>query len=185
MASNNHNQSQEDLSLTKDDKLNTLNKFVKNLEVLSEVKEYDKLTVDSYNQLTVDGLYYTQGIVRRLYGNGREVTINAIEQLVDEIFEYTDTLLNNEHDKRKKNKLNISYSINPNMLNNTVKDFKDTNTDILNKLIENLETSTKGLQNLKVTFLIDTTVTFKLDLLIPKIKNKFTTVKKMIKKTPF
>jgi len=185
MASNNHKSSGESDQLTQDKKMNLLTNFVKNLEVLGQINEYDKLTVDSNNQLMIDNCYYTQGLVRRIYGNGRETTVEAIDKLITNVFKFTDDLLYQQCEERKYNKLNISYDIEKNVFNNNMKNIKDKNTDILKQITKSLGNCNSGLQNLKVTYLSDTIVSSKLDLLISKIENRITTINKIINSNPF
>lgn len=184
MASNNHKSSGESDQLTQEIKMKLVANFVKNLEVIGEVNEYQKLTVDSNNQLMIDNCYYTQGIIRRIYGNGREVTIQAIDNLITDLFKFTDKLLHQQCEEREFNKLNIAYDIEKNEFNNDIKNFKDKNTDILKQIVESLTNCNSGLQNLKVTYLEDNNISNRLDLIISKIENRITTINKMLKNKP-
>lgn len=167
--------------LPKSEKLIILDQLMKNLEIIGEVKEYDKLIVDSNNQISIDTLYYTQGIVRRLYGNGRDATINGLTRLITDVFKFTDGLLNQEREKRQHNMLNISYDIKANIFDNKMNNYRDTSSDILNRIATGLDAAATGLQNLKITYVNDAQVNTQLDLLISKIQHRVDTINKIVK----
>lgn len=174
------NESESKIQL-KSEKIKYLDNLMQNMDVISNIKEHDKLTVDSDNQFSIDNLYYTQGIVRRLYGNGRDATIAGLTKLISDVFKFTDDLLLEEREKRQNNMLNISYDIKCTPYNNKMKNYKDTSSDILSKISTGLSKAAKGLQNLKITYVNDQQISIQLDLLISKMEHRTDTINKTIK----
>lgn len=165
----------------KSDKLKYLDQLIQNLEVIGNINEYDKLTVDSNNQISIDTLYYTQGIVRRLYGNGRDATLTGLTKLVTDTFKFTDELLLEERNKRQQNMLNVAYDIKANVFDNKMNNYKDTSTEMLNRISAALGVAATGLQNLKITYVNDNQIGVQLDLLISKMEHRVDTIKKTVK----
>lgn len=165
----------------KSEKVKYLDQLIQNLEVIGNIKEYDKLTVDSNNQFSIDTLYYTQGIVRRLYGNGRDATLAGLTKLVTDTFKFTDELLLEERNKRQQNMLNVAYDIKANVFDNKMNNYKDTSTEMLNRISAGLGVAATGLQNLKITYVNDNQIGVQLDLLISKMEHRVDTIKKTVK----
>lgn len=163
--------------LTKNEKIDLIDNYILNLEIISHIKEYDKLSVVN-KQMSIDTPSYLQGLVRKWYGEGRNETLDAITNLINDIFQLTDELLNDERNKRRNNQYNVSFDIETN--SNRIKNFKDTNSDILTKLMINLDKSVGGLQNLKITYLGDISITSQLDIIISKIQNRCDKIKKLL-----
>lgn len=166
--------------LNKKEKTDILEKYLLSLEILGHIKEFDKLSVVN-NKIEIDYPSYIQGIKRRWYGDSRKETLVAINQLINNIFKFTDDLLNDERQKRKNNHFNISYDISLNQSRiNAVTNFKDTNSDLLTKIMINLTKSISGLQNLKITYLGDVAISSQLEILISKIQNRIDKIKKLL-----
>jgi hypothetical protein len=161
--------------------IKNLDNLIHNLETIGNVKEHDKLNVDSNNNFSIDTLYYTQGIIRRIYGNGRDTTLNGLSKLIDDVFIFADDLLAKERKKRQYNMLNISYDIKTNVFDNKINNYKDISSDILNKIAIYLEKAIYGLQNIKITYINDSQVTDQLDIIISKITHRVDTIKKIVK----
>jgi hypothetical protein len=164
-------------TLTKNEKLDLIDNYMLNLEIISHIKEYDKLSVVN-KQMSIDTPSYIQCLIRRWYGEGRNETLDAITGLINEIFQLTDELLNDEREKRRNNQFNVSFDIETNT--NRIRNFKDTNSDILTKIMINLDKSIGGLQNLKITYLGDISITSQLDIIISKIQNRCDKIKKLL-----
>ena len=126
-----------------------------NLKIISNLKEYDKLSTMDKNVLCIDSPSMFQGLYRTLYGDSREETLNKLEDIINNIFEITDNLLN------KKN--------NSNCFN---KNFDDDVSTTFQNIVMGLSESIKGLQNLKITYLKDVSITSKIDIIINKIQNR-------------
>ena len=166
--------------LTKKKKTDILEKYLINLEILGHIKKFDKLSVVN-NKIEIDYPSYLQGIKRRWHGDGRKETLSAINKLIDDVFKFTDDLLNDERQKRKNNHFNISYDISLNSTKtNEVINFKDTNSDLLTKIMINLIKSVTGLQNLKITYLGDIAISSQLEILVSKIQNRIDKIKKLL-----
>jgi len=64
------------------------------------------------------------------------------------------------------------------------KNFKDATINIYQTINQNLTESIGGLQNLKITYLNDITMTSKLDMLIVKIQNRISKINNMMVLNP-
>ena len=171
----------ESKTIVRSERLKHLEQLIHNLEVIGNIKEFNKLIVDSNNQFSIDTLYYTQGIVRRLYGNGRDTTLSGLTKLITDIFKFTDDLLNQEREKRQQKMLNIAYDIKTNTYDNKINNYKDSSSGILDRIAKGLELAVSGLQNLKITYVNDNQVSIQLDLIISKIEHRVETVNKTVK----
>jgi hypothetical protein len=145
-----------------DDKL--LENLLLNVKILSNIKEFDKLSTSNDEMLVIDSPSYLQGIYRTLYGDSREETLNKIDNIISDLFKITDEMLDNETKKKKK------YHNN----------FKDDNSTIFQKIAINLSESVKGLQNLKITYIKDVSITSRLDIIINKIQNRINKIVQLL-----
>ena len=58
--------------------------------------------------------------------------------------------------------------------------FKDDNSTIFQKIAINLSESIKGLQNLKITYIKDVSITSRLDIIINKIQNRINKIVQLL-----
>lgn len=147
---------------SKDDKI--LENLLLNVKILSNIKEFDKLSTSNDEMLVIDSPSYLQGIYRTFYGDSREETLNKIDNIINDLFKITDEMLDNETKKKKK------------YYNN----FKDDNSTIFQKIAINLSESIKGLQNLKITYIKDVSITSRLDIIINKIQNRINKIVQLL-----
>lgn len=145
-----------------DDKI--LENLLLNIKILSNIKESDKLSTSNEEMLVIDSPSYLQGIYRTLYGDSREETLNKIDKIINDLFKITDEMLDNESKKKKR-------------YNNK---FKDDNSTIFQKIAINLSESIKGLQNLKITYIKDVSITSRLDIIINKIQNRINKIVQLL-----
>ena len=121
-----------------------LNKILLNLEILSQIKENDKISIQlvpGEKKLFVDHFSYLSSLTRWYNRYNREDSLN-----------YLDELLNNiQH--------NASYIINGNHLQEC------------DLLVSSIRKALKGLDNLKETYNIDSIISSRLILIIDKLKS--------------
>lgn len=121
-----------------------LNKILLNLEILSQIKENDKISIQlvpGEKKLFVDHFSYLSSFTRWYNRYNREDSIN-----------YLDNLLNNiEH--------NACYIINGNHL------------EECDLLVLSIKKALKGLENLKETYNADSIISSRLILIIDKLKS--------------
>ena len=164
-TNNNNKINNKDNDLPVDKKvINNLEKLLLNLKIIANLKEYDKLSTSDKNVLIIDSPSLFQGIYRTFYGDSRDETLNKIESIINEIFSITDNLL-------EKSQNNNSYFN---------KNFDDDISTTFQSIVLNLSESVKGLQNLKITYLKDVSITSRIDLIINKIQNRITKIVQLL-----
>ena len=172
-----------------DDMEGKLDKLLLELKILSNVKEFDKLSVR--DNLVIDSPHILQCITRKMCGDSRDKTISFIDTIINEIFSILDFLLEEEIEKAQPITImkTPQYSYNTKKNNKTNKNcktinFKDDTINIYQTINQNLTESIGGLQNLKITYLHDITMTSKLDMLIVKIQNRISKINNMMVLNP-
>lgn len=157
-------------NLSDDEIEKKLESYLLNLKILSNIKEFDKLSTDGDN-IIIDPPYIFQGLIRAWNGDSRTITITNINSLINYIFEISDILLEKEL---------VNTSNNSKFLINKPK-FMDNNSMLFQKIVIGLNESINGLQNLKITYIGDVSITSKLDLIITKIQNRINKINAMLK----
>tara|TARA_B100000575_G_scaffold145139_1_gene115877 strand:+ start:4138 stop:4761 length:624 start_codon:yes stop_codon:yes gene_type:complete len=168
---NNDKNLDNNISSKNEDEINqsNLENLLLNLQIISNIKEYDKLSIIS-ERLSIDRPTIFQGLWRKFNGDGRTETLDSISNLIETIFRYTDTLL----EKENKNKYKISCRLDDNIT------FSDETSKIFSDIMINLDNCIKGLQNLKITYLSDISINSQLNFLISKISNRVDKIKKIL-----
>ena len=133
-----------------------LNKLITNLDNISSLKESDKLSIDN-ELLVIDEVSFFQSIYRKFNNDSRTRTIEHIEKIIKELFEYIDNLNSDKNIFKEK----------------TISDY--------NKLNQYLIRTIPGLQNLKITYFNDIKITNRLDLVIIKIENRINKINQLLK----
>lgn len=133
-----------------------LNKLISNLENISSLKESDKLSIDN-ELLVIDEVSFFQSIYRKFNNDSRTRTIEHIEKIIKELFEYIDNLNSDKNIFKEK----------------TISDY--------NKLNQYLIRTIPGLQNLKITYFNDIKITNRIDLVIIKIENRINKINQLLK----
>jgi hypothetical protein len=114
--------------------------------------------------IEIDNGNYTQAFRRWWNGHNRNETIEFLKDFIyNQTFKIIDDTLDNELDNKK-----------------TVNFFKETNHNILQKFLLELKNSIKGLQNLKITYSKDTTITSNLDQIIEEIQFRIERIKQSL-----
>lgn len=164
-----------------------LDKLLLELKILSNVKEFDKLSVK--DNLVIDSPHLLQFISRKIGGDSRDKTITFIDSIINDIFGILDLLLEEEIEKAEPISMmnTTQYTYSNNIANKNIKkkkNFKDATINIYQTINQNLTESIGGLQNLKITYLNDITMTSKLDMLIVKIQNRISKINNMMVLNP-
>jgi hypothetical protein len=146
----------------------TLDQLLLDLKIIASVKEYDKLAInESTKQLTIDKPYILQGVLRYLYGQGREQALEYIENIINAVFTMTDDLLES------------TTSTNASM--HTTLCFADDTKSIYQNIVHHLTSSISGLQNMKITYMKDIPCTSRIQLIIEKIQNRIQKINNLMK----
>ena len=144
------------MDISKTEKDNTLKKLLLNLEVVSNIKENDKLFINN-EMIYIDEPTIFQSLIRTYNGQNRQSCINMINELIDKIFEYLDNI-------------NIDNNV-----------FKENIISEYNIINQNLLKSIPGLQNLKITYFKDLDIVKQIDFLIIKIQNRINKINEILK----
>lgn len=141
----------------------SLDQLLLDLKIIASVKEYDKLAInEATKQLTIDKPYMLQGVLRYLYGQGREQALDYIENIINGIFTITDELLETPP-------------------SNTAIKFADDTKSIYQNIVHHLTSSIAGLQNLKITYMKDIPCTSRIQLIVEKIQNRIQKINNLMK----
>ena len=144
------------MDITKTENKDKLKKLLNNLETISKIKENDKIYIYDDN-ISLDEPYILQFIVRKYNGQTRQNSINNINKLIDDIFEYLDNI-NKENNVFKENIISEYNIVNQNLLK-----------------------SIPGLQNLKITYFKDLDIIKQIDFIIIKIQNRIYKINDILK----
>ena len=139
-----NNKKQQSINQPIPENLFHLMELLTNLKLLSHVKQHDKLTCDTKNELVeIDSRYYLQGIRRWICGDTRTETINFIDKLVVSAEYLSENLILSKNTDDKHN---------------------------LKILTEDLISSKNGLNNLKITYFDDKLFVSRVENYLEKIK---------------
>ena len=142
---------------------NNLNRIFINLKIISNIKEFDKLSGLLDDIIEIDNAGITQPIRRWWHGRNRNETIDFLNTFISETFLIIDNTLSNE----------ITGTPNINF-------FKESNNNILQRFLLELTNSIKGLNNLKITYNYDIKFKSQLDTLIEGIQFRVDKIKEAL-----
>ena len=124
------------------------------LKILSQLKEFDKLI--SHPTLEIDNRHFCQGIRRWYDDESRDKTVDKIGEVFKYIFEYIDQIVQNERSNEGRDR-----------------ELFDQNTSqLLQRFMVDIKNAIIGIENLRLTYRYDITISSKLQLLIDKLKIK-------------
>jgi hypothetical protein len=127
-----------------------------NLKIISELNSSDKLSF-SEEKFSIDNPTYLQGMYRWWSGEDRAKTLEHLNRIIDNTFDYMDKTFTNTLQT----------------VGNSTREEKilyENNSQVLQKFYIALIDATKGLDKLKSTYSYDKSMTTGLDLLISKIR---------------
>jgi hypothetical protein len=146
------------------------------LKIIASIKEYDKLIITD-SHLSIDKPYMLQGVMRYLYGQCRDQAITYIEEIIQQIFDFTSGLL--DVPDSVVSKAPASFILRD---NEKVKfKFADDAKTIYQIMVQHLISSIAGLQNLKITYMNDIPSTSRIQLIIEKIQNRIQKINNLMK----
>lgn len=137
--------------------------IILNMKIIGNIQKQDKLSKNNDNVLEIENNDILQGIRRWYGGRNRTNTIQNLKKVINSCFDIIDVTLTNEtsdHDDSK------------------VKYFAEENSSLLQRFLVEMNSASKGLDNLKITYKEDITVVSEieclkeqLDIRIKKINN--------------
>ena len=135
-----------------------------NLDLISRIKEHDKLTHDD-RLLKIQNYSYTRKFIRWYNEDSRDKTIEFLNKVVNDVMETTSAILEEELDKNTLQKSG----------------FDEENSSILRRLSTAMGKSIIGLENLKVTYTEDDSLQTRIDNLITKLNMRIDKVNNLLK----
>lgn len=147
------------------DKTKLIDNCLLNLKIISKLEENDKL-ITNQDILKIDKPVIFQGIKRWYSKEGRNTTMERLNNIFDESFNITDEILRNaKTDDNEENNLNYS------------------NSQIFQKFIVEFTNSLSGIDNLKKTYKDDIPMKSQLDMIGNKLNNRLEKMNKICKIT--
>ena len=136
-----------------------------NLKIISKLEENDKL-ITNKDILKIDKPVLFQGVKRWYSKEGRESTMEKLNEIYNESFKITDNILDNEKNDQKENS-----------------NLEDSNSQIFQKFIVEFTNSLNGIDNLKKTYKDDVPMKSQLDMIGNKLNNRLEKMNKICKIT--
>ena len=134
-----------------------------NLKIISKIKANDKLLANN-NLLEIDSPHILQSVNRWYNNEGRAITIEKLNSILEGTFKITKILLENEKKNQEEDK-----------------SLEENNSQIFQTLILEMKNSLVGLENLKKTYSEDILISSQLDLLINKLNTRIDKMSKFFK----
>ena len=136
-----------------------------NLKIISQIKQYDKLNTKD-ELVKINSPSILNGISRWYNNESRNITIEKLNNILNQTFEITEYLLKNNDNKE---------------INNYEKNLEENNSQVFQKFIIEMTNSVNGLENLKKTYSDDILISSQLDLLINKLNTRIEKMTKLFK----
>lgn len=142
------------------------------LKIISKINENDKICSGNIeNNIIIDENNFLQGIKRYIYSESREKSIEIIEKILSNTFEYAKNCMNSTY-------INL-YSIKNKPTKHEIEKHFREYTKLKNLSIE-ISNSKKGLENLKKTYKDDKTIVSQLEVFIHKINTNICEIEKKL-----
>lgn len=178
---------EEQIDITEIIKKKSIDDLLLDLKIIAQIKENDKMCVCD-KTITIDSNYYlVQGLMRWINKESRSSTLDYIEFLLNRCFEIINNILIEETDTKtsisasdfftdtdSKTKTAIKQNITMNVSGTPEKRnrFKDENSLVLKRFYVEMINAEKGLDNLRITYNSDISVTSRIELLLQTLKNR-------------
>lgn len=140
----------------------TVNRGLTNLKILAKIKSNNKLTFTE-DRFTIDEWTYTQPLRRWWTQESRSVTINKLEDFINNIFEIIDAIYTSALGVETGDIKNSYY------ITTASAAFKSENSTILLNFVTEIGNAIIGLNNLKQTYKHDITTVSSLEMIIEKL----------------
>jgi hypothetical protein len=160
-----------------------------NFKIISQLKEGQKLRIRELNGLEIldidTRLIYKY--LRGINGDNRDNTITLLKNLVDLAYTITDDILKEEFESDSelngKKSDNLQHSEHYEHFGHKKSPFdtKDDNSQLFKKLVSELENSLVGLQNLKLTYQDDISITSLIEIIIGKLTLRINKINSLLK----
>jgi hypothetical protein len=145
-----------------------LNFFYNNLDTISRIHESHKLYINSDNSINIEEPYMFQGLWRYCYNISRKDAIYILTKLFNDIEIYFNAIyVKNIHNDGKMN-------------NNNIIRLNELDYIAFTTIIDKLNKTVPGVENLKKTYSSDENTCNELDRIIKKIKLLISTFQTMI-----
>ena len=149
---------------------NILNFFYTNLDTIANIIASDKLYIDANNMIKTDEPYMFQGIWRYCYNISRQDALHVLNKLLNDIEIYFNAIYIKNLDS-KNTLVNKTLKFNEN---------DKINFEAFTTIIQKLNKSIKGIENLQKTYEADKITSKELSKIIEKTKSLSINFSKMI-----
>ena len=136
-----------------------------NLKIISKLEENDKL-ITNEDILKIDKPVILQGLKRWYTSEGRDTTMEKLNEIYSQSFEITDKILENE----KNNNMDTT-------------NLDDSNSQVFQKFVVEFTNSLNGINNLKKTYGEDVPIMSQLDMISNKLNNRLEKMHKICRIT--
>ena len=149
---------------------NILNFFYTNLDTIANIIASDKLYIDTNNMIKTDEPYMFQGIWRYCYNISRQDALHVLNKLLNDIEIYFNAIYIKNLDSKNT------------LVNKTLKFSENDkiNFEAFTTIIQKLNKSIKGIENLQKTYEADKITSKELSKIIEKTKSLSINFSKMI-----
>jgi hypothetical protein len=148
-----------------------------NFKIISQVKEGQKLKIRNFNGLDIldidNRLIYKY--LRGFYGDNRDNTINLIKNIVELAYKVTDEILNEEFERYEQ------QGNHDKNMNKSPFDTDDDNSLLFRKLVSEMGNSLIGLENLRLTYIDDVSITSIIGIIVGKINLRINKINSLLK----
>jgi len=131
-----------------------------NLKILAKIKAENKVQCED-GQFIIDEWTYTQSVRRWWNKDSRKITLDLLENFINETFTLIDQIYSNEFSQNKDSNISNSYYV--------AEAFKDKNSTILLSFVTEMNNAITGLNNLKHTYRHDIATISSLEMIIEKL----------------
>ena len=131
-----------------------------NLKILAKIKAENKVQCED-GQFIIDEWTYTQSVRRWWNKDSRKITLDLLENFINETFTLIDQIYSNEFSQNKDSNISNSYYV--------TEAFKDKNSTILLSFVTEMNNAITGLNNLKHTYRHDIATISSLEMIIEKL----------------
>lgn len=161
-----------------------IDNIILNLKIISKIPENCKIsrnTSGNAQLITLDNskIPFFKGFKRFIFGDNRTRSINDISDVINSAIDKINDIINSVVFQNIINCDIVSLNTNENnFINNKLHTEYTIQRELLFNLYSELEYCTNGILNLKVKYKDDTIITSKIDIILTKITNYTTMIKK-------
>ena len=148
-----------------------MNKLIVDLKVLSKINENQRICTTNPDNLTIEKNNYSQAIRRYYFGDSRERAIQSIDNLINQISEYSKNIFNSST-------LNL-YDLVENPSKHEIEEHNKECSKLKN-LSKEITNAINGITNLQTTYNDDAITTSRLDMILQNLDSLISEIEKKL-----